>query len=95
MPTRMDGWTPAHYAAASENPEVIRTMVEGGTNFDIPNNEGQTPADIIMESKNSKLVNALRNRNLRTNEPNDDGPDMAEPTPHQSREESEDDRSDR
>ncbi len=52
-------WTFLHYAAARNNPEAIKFLVEHGANMEKKNDEGETPLFVATVMENLAAIKAL------------------------------------
>jgi ankyrin repeat protein len=54
------GWTPLHYAAASNNLEAVRLLVDHGANRAAKDEKGQTPLDALPKEAEKEIREVLR-----------------------------------
>lgn len=56
---RRAGWAPIHYAASSQEPQVIRLLVEAGADLEAPNPAGSQPLILAARFGSDEVVRAL------------------------------------
>jgi uncharacterized protein len=54
------GWTPLHYAAYNNLPDVARLLLERGADAHAQTSEGKTPLDMAREKGNTELIEILQ-----------------------------------
>ncbi|MGH3724206.1 MAG: ankyrin repeat domain-containing protein [Mycobacterium sp.] len=58
--TEEQDWTPLHFAAREDSPEVVRLLLNSGANVNVVNGRGQTPISIAVGNTTSKGTEILQ-----------------------------------
>ena len=48
-----ENWTPLHFAAREDSPEIVRLLIDTGADIDVLNDTGQAPISIAVGNKTS------------------------------------------
>lgn len=64
-----DGWTPLHWAAVLEQPEIARTLLDRGADIHARNNDGLTPLQVAEKEHKTQTAQLLRESEVAIDHP--------------------------
>jgi ankyrin repeat protein len=69
-----DGFSPAHYAASTDNPDMLRALAEAGVDVNAPGSAtGQTLASAAASRESLQVLGVLKELGADLSKPNGDG----------------------